>query len=97
MNAYAFDSRLSFFKKDKHVFAKCQTKPKHFIQTKKRACGWKSRHYTVFRRLNESTKNPRLPPAGVKQRFFAKKIKKIKKVLDKPARISYSPAVNEEQ
>jgi hypothetical protein len=58
---------LSLFgAKDKHKVAKCQIKPKGFIQARKKACSWKLRLYPLFRDLNESEKSPFFPFTGGK-------------------------------
>jgi hypothetical protein len=72
-------------------------KTKSFYSNLKESAWVETHHSPVFTGSNESARSPHLPPAAVKWQFFAKKSKKIKKVLDKPARILYSPAVNKNQ
>jgi hypothetical protein len=78
---------------DKPKVAKCQNKTKGSVSSKRKAYGWKTSSLSRFQGWDDSTKSFISLSTGVKWRFFAKKLKKSKKVLDKPARILYSSAV----
>jgi hypothetical protein len=86
-----------FRAKDKRKVAKCQIKPKDFVQARKKAYDWKLRLYPLFWDLNESEKSPLSLPQAENGVFLQKNLKKTKKVLDKPARILYSFAVDKKQ
>ncbi len=83
--------------KNKCFTAKCQMKPGHFAQTGRRASGHMPaispclKGRTGRRRQDSSLNRPK------NSVFLQKRSKKLKKVLDKPARVLYSPAVNRKE